>query len=61
MNTELHLDVEPQNVENAHSNFEISTHENDEELSDRDMHNDFDAKRRNIETRIEPRLEKYVR
>ena len=45
---------------NTHSNFEINTHEKDEELLDRDVHNDSNAERPNIETRTEPRLSKYV-
>ena len=43
------------------SDFENNTHERDEESPDRDMHNDSDAKRTNMETRKEPRLAKYVR
>ena len=61
MNVELHSNVELQNVRNAHSNSEISTHERDEELPDRDVHSDSDAERTNMETRIQPRLVKYVR
>ena len=61
MNVELHSDVELQNDGNAHSDSEISTHERDEELPDRDVHYKSNAERPNMETRIEPRLERYVR
>ena len=61
MNVELHSNVELQNEGNAHSNFEISTHERDAKLPDRDVHSDSDVERLNIETRTEPRLSKYVR
>ena len=56
MNVNLHLDAKLQNVRNAHSDSEVSTHERDEELPNRDVHSDFDG-----EARSEPRLSKYVR
>ena len=56
MNVELHSEVKLQNKENAHSNFEISTHERDAKLPKRDVHSDSKAERPNMETRIEPRL-----
>ena len=56
----MHLDAELQNEENAHSNSEVSTHERDVELPERDIHSDSVAERPNMETRIEPRLSKYV-
>ena len=46
---------------NVHSNSEISTHGRDDELPERDVHNDFEVERPNMETRTEPRLSKYVR
>ena len=58
---ELHLDVELQNEVNAHSDSEISVHERDVEQPDRDAHSDFKAKRQTKETRVEPRLSKYVK
>ena len=61
MNVELHSNVELQNDGNVHCDFEIHTHERDEELPDRDVHSDSDAERPNIETRTEPRLSKYMR
>ena len=51
VNDELHLEVELKNEENAHSNSKISTHERDGEPLDRDVHNDSDAERPNMETR----------
>ena len=61
MNAKLHSDAKPHIVGNAHSDSKIITRERDEELPDRDVHSDSDAERPNIETRTEPRLEKYVR
>ena len=61
LNVELHSDVKLQNEENAHSNSEVSTHERDVELPERDVHNDSEAERPNMETRLEPRLSKNVR
>ena len=60
MNVDLHSAAKLQNEGNAHSNFEISTHERDEELPGRDVHSESDAERPNIEIRTEPRLSKYV-
>ena len=61
MNVELHLDVELQNEGNAHFDSKISAHERDNELLDRNVHSNSDAERPNLETRIEPRLSKYMR
>ena len=61
MNVELHSNVGLQNKGNAHSSSEISTHQRDVELPNRDVHSDSDAERPNTETRTEPRLSKYVR
>ena len=61
VNVEFHSDIKLQNEGNTHSNSEISTHERDVELPDRDVHSDFDAERPNMETRTKPRLSKYVR
>ena len=44
INVELHSDVKPQNVEDAHSNFENNTHERNENLPNRDVHSDSDVK-----------------
>ena len=41
----LHSDTELHNEENAHSNFEVSTHDKDVELSQRNMHSDSEAER----------------
>ena len=49
------------NEEDAHSDSKINTHERDAEILDRDVHSDFEAKRKNVETRAEPRLSKYVK
>ena len=57
----MYLDAKLENEENAHFDFEISTHDRDVELPERDVHSDSKAKRPNIEARIEPRLSKYVR
>ena len=59
--TELHSNVELQNEENAHFDFEISEHERDVELPDRDVHSDSKVERPNEEMRDEPRLSKYVK
>ena len=61
VNVELHSKSKLQNEENAHSDFEISTHERDVELSDREVHSDPKSERSNMEARIEPRLSKYVK
>ena len=55
------MNVELQNIDNAHSNSENSTHEENEELPNGDMHGNLDAARNNMETRKEPVLAKYVR
>ena len=54
MNVELHLNVKLKNIGNAHSDFENSTHEENEGLPDEDMRGNSDAERNNIETRKEP-------
>ena len=59
--TKLHLDVKLNNEKNARSDFEVSTHGRDDELLERDVHNDSEVERPNVETRTEPRLSKYVK
>ena len=67
MNVELHsgielqLDANLQNEVEAHSDSEISVHEREAELPDRDVHSDSKAERPNEETRAKPRLSKYVK
>ena len=39
----------------------ISIHERDVEIPDRNVHSDSEAGRQNEETRVEPRLSKYVK
>ena len=57
----MHLDAKLKNEGNAHSDSEISTHERDVDIPNRDVHSDSDAERPNMETRIKPRLSKYMR
>ena len=59
--TELHLDAELQNGGVAHSDSRNSTHERDAKILDRDIHSDSEVKRKNEETRVDPRLSKYVK
>ena len=59
--TDLYLGVELQNEDNAHSNFEISVHERDVELLDREVHSDLEVERPNVEAKAKPRLFKYVK
>ena len=61
VNVKLHSKVELQNEENAHSDYEINTHETNVELPERNMHSDSKVERPNMEIRKEPRLSKYVR
>ena len=61
VNVEFHSYAKLWNEENAHFDSEISTHEKDVELPERDFHSDSEAERPSMETRIEPRLSKYVR
>ena len=73
MNLELQSGIEPysraklhsgfklHNEENAHYNSEVSTHDKDTELPKRSVHSDSKNERQNVETRIEPRISKYVR
>ena len=61
MNVELHLDAKLQNEENAHSDFEVSTHDRGVELVERNMHSDSKSERPSVETRTESRLSRYVR
>ena len=61
VNAKLHSDAKLQNVGNAHSDSKNNTHERDEELPDRSVHNESDAERPNMETRTKSRLSKYVR
>ena len=58
---ELHSGVELQNEVEAHSDSEISVHERDVELPDRNVHSDSEVERPSEETREEPRLSKYVK
>ena len=53
--------AELQNEGNAHFDFEISTHERDVELPDKDVHSESNVERPNMEVRTKPRLSKYVR
>ena len=46
---------------NAHSDSEVSVHERNTEIPDRDAHSDTEAERQNEEIRAEPRLGKYVK
>ena len=59
--TELHLGTELQNEVEAHFDFEISVHERDVELIDREVHSDLEVERPNVEAKVEPRLFKYVK
>ena len=61
VNVELHSEAELQNEESVHSEPEISTHNNDEELPDGDIQSEPKPESSNIETRTEPRLSKYVK
>ena len=49
------------NEETTHSNSKVSVHERDVEIPNRNIHSDFEAERKNEETRAKPRLSKYVR
>ena len=42
----LHSRAKLQNEENAHSNSEISTHERDAKIPNRDVHSDTEAERK---------------
>ena len=59
--TELHSSAKLPNEIEAHSDSKISIHERDVELPDKDVHNDSEFERPNEETRVEPRLSKYVK
>lgn len=59
--TELHSDAEIHNEVEVHSDFEISIHERDDDLLDRDVHSDFEVERPNEKTRAKPRLSRYVK
>ena len=61
VNVELHSEAELQNEEDAHFDSEISTHERDVELLDREVYSDPESERENMETRTKPRLSKYVK
>lgn len=61
VNAELHLEAELENEESAHSEPEISTHNNNEGLPDEDMQSEPEPESSNMETRTEPRLSKYVK
>ena len=49
--TKLHSDVELQNEEITHYNSEVSIHEINVEIPDRDVHSDTEDKRQTKETR----------
>ena len=57
---EPHLDVELQNEVEVHCNFEISVHERDAELPDKEVHSDLEVERPNAKARAEPRLSKLL-
>ena len=57
----MHLDAELQNIDNAPSDSENSTHEENEKFPDGDMHDNSDIEQNNMEIRKEPILAKYVR
>ena len=59
--SELHLDADLQNEVEAHSDSEISVHERDVEIPNRDVHSNSKVERPNEETRVEPILSKYVK
>ena len=59
--TELHSNVELHNEVEAHSNYDISVHERDVELPNRDVHSDLEVERPKEKNRVEPRLSKYVK
>ena len=61
MNVELHSEVKLQNEEDAHSESEISTHDRDIELPNREVQSDPEPESSNMEIRTEPRLSKYVK
>ena len=58
---QMHSDAKLQDTGNARLDLVDSTHEENEEFFDGDMHDNSDAKRNDMETRKEPVLEKYVR
>ena len=57
----MHSDAEQWNIDNAWLDSEDSTHEENEEFPDENMHDDSEDERNNMETRKEPILAKYVR
>ena len=59
--TELHSGAKIHNEVEAHSNYEISVHERDAKLPDRDVHSDIEIEKPNEETKAKPRLSKYVK
>ena len=58
---QMHSNAKLQNTNNVHSNSENNTHEGNEGLPNGDMHEDLEVERKNMETRKERVLEKYVR
>ena len=56
--TEIHSDAELQNEVEEHSNYEISR---DVVLPDKDAPNNVEIEGSSEETRVEPRLSKYVK
>ena len=61
LRNKLHLGVRLWNKVEAHFDFEISVHERDVELPNRDAHSDSEVERPNEKNRVEPRLSKYVK
>ena len=59
--TKLQSSVELQKEAEVHFDFEISVHERDVELHDRDVYSHLEVDRPNEENRVEPRLSKYVK
>ena len=54
----LHSSVELQNEVEAHSESEISVHERDVKIPDRDIHSDLEVKRPSEETNEKDEVEK---
>ena len=61
LGTELHLDVKLQNEVEGLFYSKISVHERDTKLPNKDVYSDSEVERQNEETRVEPRLSKYIK
>ena len=61
LGAKLHSEVELQSEAKVHSDTEISVHERNVELPDREVHSDSEVDRLVVERREEPRLSKYVK